>query len=118
MNKFLKIIALGIMGVTLVGCSKVPVGNVGIKVYLLGSAKGVSNEEVLGVGRYYIGWNEELYLFPTFTQNYNFDKAGQYDESITFQTSQGLSVNADVGISYSLEPSKIHVLFQNKGSRF
>ncbi len=58
---------------TCVGCSKVPAGNVGIKVYLLGKSKGVDTEE-LPVGRYWIGINEELYKFPTFTQNYVWTK--------------------------------------------
>ena len=51
-----------------VGCSRVPPGYVGVKVNLLGGAKGVDTEE-LGVGRYFIGPNTELHLFPTFTQN-------------------------------------------------
>jgi len=61
--------------------------------------------------RYWIGVNEDLYLFPTFTQNYTWTKEpvsrDDKDESITFQTDQGLSVNADVGISYEVDPSKV-----------
>lgn len=97
------------------GCSKVPAGNVGIKVYLLGQAKGVDTE-VLTVGRYWIGVNEELYLFPTFQQNYVWTKSPQEgspnDESLTFQTVEGLSVNTDVGISYHLEEDKVPLIFQ------
>jgi regulator of protease activity HflC (stomatin/prohibitin superfamily) len=100
---------------TVVACSKVPAGNVGIKVNLLGSSKGVETEE-LGVGRHWIGINEELYIFPTFTQNYNWTRSktegSKNDESITFQTTEGLSVNADIGISYSLEKDKVNILFQ------
>lgn len=96
-------------------CSKVPVGNVGVKVYLLGGSRGVDMEE-LGPGRYWIGVNEDLFLFPTFTQNYTWTKepidGDNTDESITFQTDQGLSVNADVGISYAVDPTKVSVLFQ------
>jgi regulator of protease activity HflC (stomatin/prohibitin superfamily) len=96
-------------------CSKVPAGHVGIKFYLLGGEKGVDTEE-LGPGRYWIGVNEDLYLFPTFTQNYTWTKEpvdrDETDESITFQTDQGLSVNADVGISYYVDPSKVTTLFQ------
>ncbi len=55
--------------VALAACSYVPAGNVGVKVNLLGSSKGVDAEE-LGVGRYWIGMNEQLFLFPTFMQNY------------------------------------------------
>jgi regulator of protease activity HflC (stomatin/prohibitin superfamily) len=98
-----------------INLSKVPAGNVGIKVYLLGGSKGVESEE-LGVGRYWIGINEELYLFPTFTQNYVWTKdkneGSENDESITFQTAEGLSVNADVGISYHIDPVKVNMIFQ------
>jgi len=96
-------------------CTKVPAGYVGVKVYLLGTSKGVDSEE-LGVGRYYIGINEELYKFPTFKQNYVWTRdpaeGSRNDESITFQTEEGMSCNADVGITYHLEPSKISKIFQ------
>lgn len=97
------------------GCSKVPAGYVGVKVYLLGSAKGVETEE-LGVGRYWIGINEELHLFPTFKQNYVWTKdrneGSPNDESITFQTAEGLSVNGDVGITYAINAKKVNSIFQ------
>lgn len=98
-----------------VGCSKVPAGNVGIKVYLLGGDKGVSQEE-LGPGRYWIGINEELFIFPTFTQNYVWTKdpteGSANDESITFQTIEGLEVSGDFGITYHIDPVKVSLLFQ------
>lgn len=94
---------------------KIKPGYVGVKVYLLGGSKGVDYEE-LGVGRHYIGINEELHLFPVFTQNYVWtaDKreGSEDDESITFQTIEGMSVNADVGISYHIDPSKVGLIFQ------
>jgi regulator of protease activity HflC (stomatin/prohibitin superfamily) len=94
---------------------KIEQGYVGVRVYLLGGAKGVEVEE-LGVGRYYPMWNEEIYKFPTFTQNYNWTagntEGSPNDESITFQTREGLSVNADVGISYSIQPDKVDTVFQ------
>lgn len=94
---------------------KIPQGYVGVRVYLLGSVKGVDVEE-LGVGRYYPMWNEDIYTFPTFTQNYVWtadSREGSPDnESITFQTKEGLSVNADVGISYAVQPDMVDVVFQ------
>ena len=99
----------------LLGCSKVPAGHVGVKVYLLGGSKGVDSE-VLGVGRYWIGWNEELYLFPTFQQTRAWTrestKGSRDDQSFTFQTREGLSVNSDVSISSTIDPSKVSILFQ------
>ena len=98
-----------------VGCSKVPAGNVGVKVYLLGGEKGVDSEE-LGPGRYWIGINEELFLFPTFTQNYVWTQdaaeGSPEDESITFQTTEGMEVGADVGISYRIDGAEVSTVFQ------
>lgn len=94
---------------------KISQGYVGIRVYLLGTSKGVSVEE-LPVGRYFPLWNEEIFKFPTFTQNYvwtaGVDEGSPNDESLTFQTKEGLSVNADVGISYSIQPDMVDVIFQ------
>jgi len=92
-------------------CSKVPAGNVGVKVYLLGKSKGV-DMEVLPVGRYWIGWNEDLYLFPTFAQNYTWVMEKEKDESISFQDRDGTSLNADIGITYRINPQSVATVFQ------
>lgn len=109
MKRFLLLLPL------LTACSQVPAGHVGVKVYLLGGSKGVDHE-VLPVGRYWIGWNEQLYVFPTFQQNYvwtqNEHEGSEHDESITFQTKEGMNINMDIGISYSLDPNKISEIFQ------
>lgn len=109
-----KVVFAAALIVALAACSKVPAGNVGVKVYLLGGSKGVDTEQ-LGPGRYWIGWNEDLYLFPTFTQNYTWTATSGEDrgnESISFQTIEGLSVNADIGISYHIDPRKVPLVFQ------
>lgn len=111
MKKYLSFLVLPF----LTACSTVPAGHVGVKVYLLGGSKGVDHE-VLGVGRYWIGMNEQLYLFPTFQQNYVWSKSQHegkgVDESISFQTREGMSINIDLGISYSLNPDKVATVFQ------
>lgn len=91
----------------LTACSKVPAGNVGVIVNLYGSDKGVDMKEV-GTGRYWVGMNEELYLFPTFTQTETW--AGQ--DAISFQTVEGMKVGGDVGITYAVAPNKVTTLFQ------
>lgn len=115
MNRKLIVLCFILCVMALPACSKVPAGHAGIKVYLLGGNKGVESEQ-LGVGRYWIGMNEELYLFPTFTQNYVWTasktEGSPTDESITFQTIEGMSVNADVGISYAVKPDKVSMVFQ------
>ncbi len=110
-----KLVVYFLMIATLMACSKVPAGHVGVKVYLLGTSKGVDHEE-LGIGRYWIGVNEELYLFPTFQQNYVWtqsrDEGSPNDESISFQTKEGMKVSADLGISYHIDPTKVSALFE------
>lgn len=95
------------LAVMLSACSKVPAGNVGVIVNLYGSEKGVETREV-GTGRYWVGFNEELYLFPTFTQT----ETWTGDGSISFQTVEGMKVGGDVGITYSVAPDKVTELFQ------
>jgi regulator of protease activity HflC (stomatin/prohibitin superfamily) len=113
-NKFRMFLVIG-MVTLLAACSKVPAGNVGVKFDLYGGDKGVTGE-VVGPGKYWLGWNEEMYLFPTFTQNYVWT-AGQdigslIDESITFQDKEGTQINADVGISYAIDADKADTIFQ------
>lgn len=114
--KLRNIAIFGLLAASIAACSKVPAGHVGVKVYLLGGSKGVDSEE-LGVGRYWIGWNEELYLFPTFMQNFEWTTdsrpGSETDESISFQTKEGLTVNADVGISYSIDPTRVTDIYQS-----
>ena len=93
------------------GCDSVPVGNVGIIVHKLGGSKGVDSEEV-GVGRYWLGLNDELFTFPTYSQNESWIKTSNKNESITFQTKEGLSVEADIGITYSIKADKVSAVFQ------
>ena len=96
-------------------CSDVPSGYVGIKVNLLGSDKGVADQE-LGTGRYWIGVNEKLYIFPVFQQTQvwtkSADEGSVLDDSVTFQSEKGLSVNSDISVVYSVDPKKVSVLFQ------
>ena len=114
-NTLKKVLALSLAAGALAACSTVPAGHVGVKVYLLGGSKGVDSEE-LPVGRYWIGINEQLYIFPTYMQNYTWtkepDATGPEDESISFQTVEGMTANADVGISYQLDPTRINKIFQ------
>ena len=110
-----KIIMAVLVMLSLAACTKVPAGNVGVKFDLYGSDKGVTGE-VVGPGKYWLGWNEEMYLFPTFTQNYVWtagqDEGSFNNESITFQDKDGTQLNADVGISYAISPEKADTIFQ------
>lgn len=110
-NKILSLCVIIFTALSLQACSKVPAGYKGVIVNMYGSSKGVA-EEPVGVGRYFLGWNKELYLFPTFLQNYTWTRDGVQDESITMQTSEGLTINTDAGITYNIRPENVVKVFQ------
>lgn len=108
------VFAVAILAPLNCGCEYVKAGHVGVKVYTLGGQKG--EFEVLGVGFQWEGMFEDIYIFPTYTQNrvWTADSVpgSETDEHFTFQTTEGLSVDADVGVSYSVDPSKVVELFK------
>jgi regulator of protease activity HflC (stomatin/prohibitin superfamily) len=94
-------------------CSVVPAGYRGIKVYLLG--RGGVEQKQLGVGAYLHGFNQKIYKFPVFQQNYVWRDEGDThgpDNSINFQSKEGLDVKGDFGISYSLVADSVPAIFQ------
>ncbi len=96
------------IGAIFMSCiSTVPAGYRGIKVYLLGNKRGVS-EKQLGVGAYFLGFNQKIYTFPVFQQNYIWDG----NNAINFQSKEGLDVSGEFGISYSLVADSVPVIFQ------
>jgi len=112
--KRLSMVAVALCALLLAACDKVPAGHVGVKFQLYGDGKGALQE--LPPGRYWVGWGYEMYTFPTFTQTYTFTRSSNegrpVDESLSFQTAQGLIVNADVGITYHVDPGKVTLIFQ------
>lgn len=106
MKNNLKVLAVAASVLALSACDRVPAGYRGVIVNLYGNEKGVSEESV-GVGRYYTGWNKELYLFPTFLQNRSWTDA----QAITMQTSEGLTITTDAGITYQIQPENIVKVF-------
>lgn len=108
-RKMVTVVTLAIASVSMTACSKVPAGHVGVKVYLLGGEKGVDTE-VLGTGRTWVGVNEELYLYPTFTQTIQYSRKD--NQEIEFQDKDGTVLSADVGVQYSIEEEQVPQIFQ------
>lgn len=108
-------IVLIVIGLLLtIGFTKIPAGYKGVKVNLMGRGKGAVEE--VPTGKYWtLGLiNIEYHKFPTFNQNYVWTKSrtegSPNDESFTFSV-DGMPVNIDVGIEYSLQEGKIAELF-------
>lgn len=96
-------------------CTRVDPGYVGIKVNLYGNQKGVEDFP-LQTGRvWYNPFTEEVYEYPTFMQNQAWTSSetegSKHDESITFNSIEGSSINVDVGLNYTLDAEKVPHLF-------
>ena len=70
----------------------------------------------LSSGWHLIGIGTSVVEFPTFTQTYTWTKSphegAPIDESMNFQVASGVVINADLSISYSIDPSKAPTLYQ------
>lgn len=108
------VIAVLILGVGLNGCTQVRPGYVGVVVNQWGQRG--TEDTPRPPGYYFMGPFQTLYEFPTWTQNYTWDnvidKDSPTDESISFNDKEGMPVNVDLGISYSISPVKAPIVFQ------
>lgn len=86
-------------------------GYVGVVVNMFGEEKGVESTE-LHCGMHWIAPWKAVYEFPIFEQNHTWsgDKITSY--GFTFQTSEGMAVGADIGITYHLIPNSVPMVFQ------
>ena len=82
-------------------------GYVGVVVDLLGDVKGVEAKE-LHVGIHWIAPWKKIYQFPVFEQNHTWEAK----EEFNFQTSEGMAISADIGITFHLRAEAIPLIFQ------
>jgi len=99
----------------LTSCATVPAGYKGVKVYLLGRKNG-SEIKVLDVGRYSMGINQQLYLFPIFQQDFtwghdNGETGVSPHDPFTFQSKEGINVSVNLGISFHIIPDSVKYVF-------
>ena len=97
-------------------CKRIDAGHVGIKVNLYGSAKGVDNiTEVTGMC-FYNPLSHSIYEFPTFMQHKVWTKEKSEDnpsnEEMTITPKGGSNCTIDVGLNYSVDPTKVPQIFQ------
>jgi regulator of protease activity HflC (stomatin/prohibitin superfamily) len=110
-RRLIVLLFLGV-GLTFVGCqtlARVDAGHVGIRVKLAGSDRGVQDMPVVTGWVLYNPLTEQLVLFPTSVQNVVWtqspNEGKSIDESITFSSSEGVNINADVGLSFHIDPA-------------
>jgi regulator of protease activity HflC (stomatin/prohibitin superfamily) len=88
--------------------TRVEVGNVGLRVNLAGSARGVEEVPTVTGWVWYNPFTEQIVEFPTrvlsVTWTKDVNEGSPSDESITFASGEGLTINADVGFAFHIEP--------------
>lgn len=82
-------------------------GYVGVIVNLMGDEKGVK-EKPIHVGLHWIAPWKRLYTFPIFEQNHTWENK----ELFFFQTREGLNVEAEIGITFHVNPECVPKIFQ------
>lgn len=101
-----------IVVMSVVGCActtRIDAGHVGIRVKLAGSDRGVQNMPVVTGWVFYNPLTEQIVMFPTSVQNVVWTatphEGRAIDESITFSSNEGVNINADIGLSFHIEPA-------------
>jgi regulator of protease activity HflC (stomatin/prohibitin superfamily) len=100
-----RIVLICAAAVLLAACGQVRPGHVGIKVNQYGSGAGVSSE-ALGVGTYFTPFGTSIEEYPVFTQTYTYSgsatEGAANNEEFTFQDKNGLNIESDIAVSYSV----------------
>ncbi len=95
--------------------TRIDPAHVGIRVKLAGSNRGVQDMPVVTGWVFFNPLTEQIIEFPTSIQNVvwgqSVHEGAPHDESITFSSSEGVNVNADIGLSFSIEPSRVPHLY-------
>lgn len=114
MKKILGLLLISILIFSSCKMRDVEPGYVAVQVNKLGSNKGIQ-KETRPTGRYFVGWNQKFYPFPTFQVNYVYtasvDEGSPVNEEFTFQTKEGMSCGVDLGVAMSFEPTLITTMY-------
>jgi hypothetical protein len=108
----LALLAAAAAAIVYLGCAattRVDAGHVGIRVKLAGSDRGVQDMPIVTGWVFFNPLTEQIVIFPTSVQNVVWTQSPHegkaYDESITFSSEEGVNVNADIGLSFHIDPS-------------
>lgn len=89
--------------------TRVDAAQVGIRVKLAGSSRGVDDIPVVTGWVFFNPLTEQIVMFPTSVQNVVWTRdpheGNPHDESITFSSQEGVNINADIGLAFHIEPS-------------
>src|SRR5262249_8357062 len=113
------VVLVGLLVLALVvassSCARVDAGHVGIRVKLAGCSRGVQDAPVVTGWVVFNPLTESIVEFPTSVQNVvwtrDVHEGSPNDESLTFASSEGVTVNADVGLAFHVDGDKAPRLY-------
>jgi regulator of protease activity HflC (stomatin/prohibitin superfamily) len=113
-----KLLSLAILSAAIfaTGCAtRIGPGNVGIKVDLAGSQRGVEDLPIRTGWVFYNPAGSKVVEYPTFVQTakwtHDINEGRAINEELSFNTLQGLTVYGDVSLSYHLDPAKVPAFY-------
>lgn len=109
----MKTAAVLVLGLGLLtGCTTVQPGYVGLRVNMYGTQRGVDQIPVVTGRVFYNPVTENIYDYPIFIQRVEYKQSGKNgDESITFNSIEGASMNADIAVALGFEEGKVPHIF-------
>ncbi len=90
---------------------RIGAGYVGVEVVLSGSQRGASEIPIRTGWVFYSPLRSQVIEFPTFVQTVkwtaNLNEGRAMDESMSFNSKEGMEIYADVSLSYAIEPNRV-----------
>jgi regulator of protease activity HflC (stomatin/prohibitin superfamily) len=105
-----KVIGMIFLLVAVTGCQRIEPGNVGIRVNMYGSEKGVEDYPLVTGITMYNPFTTSVFEYPTFVQTALWSSQGSEtgtNEEMSFASKEGMVITSDVSLSYSLISAKV-----------
>ena len=91
--------------------TRIGAGYVGVEVVLSGSQRGANEIPIRTGWVFYSPLRSQIIEFPTFVQTVkwtaNLNEGRATDESMSFNSKEGMEIYADVSLSYAIEPRRV-----------
>ncbi len=111
MKRFIGALSILLIVCSLPGCTRIDPGNVGIKINMAGTARGVSDLPLETGWVFFMPGVTKVFEYPTFMQTAvwtsSVHEGNPIDESITFTDKDQVPIAADINLSYRLEATKV-----------
>lgn len=96
------------------GCERIDAGNVGIKIELAGSGRGVQSVPMVTGWVFYNSLSTKILEYPTYVQTAVWSASkveGEANEEMSFNSKDGLTFTGDISLSYQLNAASVPAFY-------